>query len=236
MKRLALLLFLSFPAAAQAVPIVLTAGTEDGFGGGVEMPSPSAALASSFPAIFDRQGFDQGLGLNGGKTDASIIHTFDFTGITGDIVAASLRFRIRAMQDTQNALDSDGLGLSFITDPNAVFVDELVYNRGFGRSATDAGLVQSTPWQTGDDVVVILDLAALALDPFDGGGTLSILDGLNDNGFLDVFIGDETFVDFIELTLDVDNTTVVPVPVPAALGLLGMGLAMMGFARRRARA
>ena len=74
------------------------------------------------------------------------------------------------------------------------------------------------------DATFTLDLAVL---PLDGGGTIDLIPMLNSNGFVDVFVGDESGTDYFQLTL--------VIPEPSTLPLLSLGLSALAAKRRRVR-
>ncbi len=209
------LIFISNSVHAMTV----TAGIDDSFGGGADLASPSPALAASLgvPLIdFDIAG-----------QNTSVAHTF--TDLPSILVAGTLRFRVRG---TANGANTDGIALSFVTDPADTYVDEIAYRRTFGTfggggtvfSDPDSGLITpGSEWAIGSNALVELDLAAL---PLDAGGTFNILPLIEAAGFIDVLLGDDSMVDFIELNLQ-------PVPIPPSAALFLSALVTLRLFKRR---
>lgn len=194
------------------------AGSLDDFALPPDPTTPSAALVASVrafvgPSAPDQlfQDFDWIAGVNGGSANRNVGHTF--TGLPATIVAASLTLRVRpgAIDETH----SDGIILSFVDAPTTSYTAAIVYKRTFGQDpglppqpgvifdAPDPGLLQSTPWarsspEENSAVTFTLDLAAL---PLVTGATLNLIDALNQRGFLDVVVSDETGVDYMYLSL-----------------------------------
>lgn len=211
------LAFILSLASGEALGLAFTGGVDDGFGGGVEPAAPSAPLLGSYggPVIdFDVASIDEPL-----------LHTF--AGLPANLASGTLTFRVRGVS---SGADTDGLALSFVTDGTATFADEVVYARNFGTFAGGGGVFQDpddglltpgVPWGIGSEVLITLDLGALPLAP---GGTVDLLPAIGAAGFLDVLLGDDSMVDFVELNL-------VAVPLPAGLVLLISGVAALRLPR-----
>ncbi len=193
--------------AGLADALVITAGLEDGFTGPSDPASPSSALSASVGtamADFDVE-----------DNNANVAHTF--ADLPTNSVGGTLRFRVRAGSGLSN---TDGIILSFVTNAGDNYLDEIVYRRTYGLyggggtvfSDPDDGLL--TPgavWVSGSDESITLDLAAL---PLSDGGVFDILPSINGAGFLDVLLGDDSVVDFVELQLQA-----VPAPPTAVIFL-----------------
>jgi hypothetical protein len=196
----------------------LLAGAIDHFALPPDPATPSTALVASVRAFVAPtapdplfQDFDQIAGVNGGSANLNVGHTF--MGLPATVVAASLTLRVRP-----GAIDvttSDGIIVSFVDAPTTNYATAIVYKRTFGQyaglppgpgvifDAPDPGLLQSTPWgpsppEENSAVTFTLDLAAL---PLVTGATLNLIDALNQRGFLDVVVSDETGVDYMYLSL-----------------------------------
>jgi hypothetical protein len=110
---------------------------------------------------------------------------------------------------------TDSVRLGFAAGVGAAAEENRAWERRLGGTDLDpnAGLLAGQVWTSGDEVLLTLDLAALPIDRPLGdpdGQTLSLIDALNANGFLDVTVVDETAVDFIELVLETSDGAVTP--------------------------
>lgn len=200
--------------------ITVTAGLVDNFLGGPDPANPSPELAT---LLITTANFDE---LN---SDANVGHTF--ADLPGNIVSATLEIHLKA--NNVPGVETDGIFISFVDDTTTALVDDIVWKRTFGDYAgggtvfdvADPGLLTpGVSWAAGNEYTFTLDLSAL---PEIDGSTVNILALINENGFFDITVGDETMVDYFRLTYSA-------VPVPAAVWLFGSGLlGLIGTARRK---
>ena len=108
-----------------------------------------------------------------------------FTSLPTQIQRATLEIRLRA----GIGADNDSMGMQFIAPINAA---NPLIEWGLGMQA-----LTGLSWSTGQTTTVVLDLATL---PATSGGT--ILDTMNQRGYLDVLVFDDTAVDYIKLDMD----------------------------------
>lgn len=212
---------------------VYLAGTVDAFALPADPALPSSELVAIDPSGVGQpfQDFDLIAGVNGGKRNHVVGHTF--SDLPSRIVGATLELRVQAGE----LPNSDGILFSFVDAQASIYLDTVAFARTFGQFPgggpgflfpdPDPGLLVSDEWSEGDDEAFTLDCAFL---PLADGGTLSLIPQLNTHGFLDVIVSDETGVDYYRLTL----TTV---PEPSTLILLAISaVGLLAFARRRRRA
>ncbi len=166
-----------------------TAGAADDFAPPTEPASPS----SEFLAFLGSPApvFDQ--------TNSNRRFGHTFTGLPTGIVGATLTTRLRAL--TTVDATNDSLHLEF--SPGPVFA--------WGRNLNS---LTGKTWSSPDQHDLVLDLAAL---PPSGAGVTDVLAALAD-GDLDVFVQDDTAVDFV--TLRVEH---YPPPPPCAAPPWGLG-------------
>jgi hypothetical protein len=152
----------------------VTAGKDDKckFTLPTEPASPSTALVTAFPGTW-RQ-FDEII------SNKKFGHTF--TGLPAGIVAAQLEMCLRAGYDIPQ---NDALHLQFL---NPIFA----WGKGI---ASIPPLIGTGVWNVGDQKKLILDLGNL---PPSTAGVTSIL-GTLASGKLDVYIQDDTAVDYVTL-------------------------------------
>jgi uncharacterized repeat protein (TIGR01451 family) len=165
---------------------VLTAGVEDDFltGNGPELSSPNNALLAymgGYPV--DSQDFD------GTSSNQFFGHTF--TDLPPGIVGATLEIGLQVISGDSN---NDVIRLA-MTSPVAPYA--------FAWSSGLAALAGGS-WTTGASQVFTLDLQDLP-------GGADILSDINSTNTLDVFVQDDTAVDYITLTI-------VTCPVDIAIG------------------
>ena len=211
---------------------IFQAGEIDGFTLPPDIATPSPELAAILTNSYGGfQNFDLVANVNGGSDNTQVAHTF--TGLPSHIFSATLEMRVFAGSGWMSGESTDGLILSFVDSSTTEWVDDIVYKRTFGPytgsgtifSDPDAGLLKSSPWSIGDDFTFTLDLSVL---PLAAGGALNLFSSIEDHGFLDVTVSDETGVDYMKLNVNA-------VPIPGAVWLLGSGLAGIIGLRRKAR-
>ena len=210
-----------FQATTVADMIVLQAGNQDAFAAPADPTSPSTALVDAYAAWeyggttinFDVFSYDHG-----------VAHTF--FGLPPGITDATLELRLRGMS-VENPWN-DAMHLLFVDATTPEWVEARAWARYLKDLRSDLGL--GSGWGPGEDATFVLPLGAL---PTADGSTLDLIPELNDRGFLDVVVVDDTAVDYMTLTLDTG-----PVPEPSTFGMLS-GLLLTGLAfgilRRRKR-
>ncbi|MCB9854667.1 MAG: immunoglobulin domain-containing protein [Phycisphaerales bacterium] len=199
-------------------------GNDDGFALPRDAATPSTSLEDALFNQNPRDLLDFDMVPNVAPPDAtpnrSVAHTF--SGLPGDLVSATLEFRVQAGgSNQQNAEGTDLIRLGFAIGSGAAAEFEnqgdnaFFWTRYFGSgNSTEAlftdGSGQPVPWRLGDERLVTLDLAALPLPPQTGGGTTNFLPQINARGYLDFVVSDDSGVDFVRLTgVRSDGTTVV---------------------------
>jgi uncharacterized repeat protein (TIGR01451 family) len=188
-----------------AVPVTtsFTAGVQDGFvlTNGLEESHPSAALLA-FINIYTagNQHFDNALyGPNNNGTSFNKVFGHTFTGLPMGVAGASLEIGLQVIGTQLSS--NDGISL-YMTGPNS-----------FAWSA-NIGVLAGVPWKTGASTVLTLGFAALP------GGT-SILSNMNLSQTLDVYVQDDTAIDYIRLIIttcpvDIEVVKTVSDSSPAA--------------------
>jgi hypothetical protein len=177
----------------------MMAGVDDSFAGDSEITLPSPALVNLLNEFQGHQDFDLIPGVNGGRRDRQVAHTF--TGIPSNAVNVFLE--LRAAAGNVPGTDTDGVFLSFADETIPTYADAIIYRRSFGPLLAhqpyyphdDPGLVST--WYFGDEAVVKLDIAAL---PVGDGTTLNLLPTVTTKGFIDVNVSDDTGVDYMLLS------------------------------------
>lgn len=218
--------FFIFAPMANAALITLTGGVEDGFTGGTDIASPSAELDAILSAFGGTVPFDFV------SHDTQVAHTF--TGLSNDIIGATLEFRVRG--GFGSGINTDGLIISFVDSDTIDYLDDIVYARPFGSLEVGGSILKApdpgflTPdeiWSSSSDETISLDLSSLLLNPDSGGGALDLIPLLNSNGFMDVTFSDDSEVDFVRLTLETIDTPEPSIDVsePSSLLLIVFGLA-----------
>lgn len=164
--------------------VELTAGVADNFAPPTEPASPSAEL-QAFLGAGPAPVFDHS------TTNRTFGHTF--TGIPTGVVAAQLTIRLRSLGEIS---DNDSLSLELL--PGATF-----------RWSQRISVLANDPWDSnGDQATLVLDLENLSPSP--SNGVTNVLSALAD-GDLDVYVQDDTTVDFMTLRI-----THCPPPPPCA--------------------
>ena len=186
------------------VDIVITAGVNDNFALPTEPASPSDDLlllmdpyGGGNRVLFPHRQFD----------DVAIDRVFGhtFTGLPQDmIIAATLEIRMFA--GGSDLVSNDAIHLERTGINNALS------SWGFGLTALFNLKTGQLEWKAGSDHTFILDLANL---PPDGDGTTNIIPFMNVDLTLDVYVQDDTAVDYMILTLTVpkgEKVTICHIP------------------------
>lgn len=176
-------------SGAEPCSFTWRSGVEDGYAtdNGVESPEPSDPLkqwiSSWYPQNPDIASYDQ-TDVPSGQVWA---HTFEGIAPPSDrtVCEGALTLRMRAYQTEELMQMNDGLGLPFI-DANGKAMGGTFY-----RYISQIGV------PTGADYTLVLDLANLP----SVSGAMNVLPTIESLGYLDVYVQDDTFVDFSELTL-----------------------------------
>ncbi|MCX6879523.1 MAG: autotransporter-associated beta strand repeat-containing protein [Verrucomicrobia bacterium] len=169
-------------------PTLYSAGiTTDNFAG-PEPAQPSAALAQRLVAA----GAIRFKGFDDCTVNANFAHTF--ANLPSCIVDARLRIRLKACGDF---CDNDTFGVGF-TLPSGAYMPGWGRYLGNGYPASGGVGLFNTPWNAGTVREITLNLAAL---PNADGTTTDLLAKLNQYGFLDLGMQDDTAIDFAELQL-----------------------------------
>jgi len=192
--------------------IVFTAGINDNFALPTEPTSPSSNLLGS--RSWSLKDFDDS------RNDRVVAHTF--TGLPTDIQTATLEVHLRA--GTSFFSHNDGINLTFVEDDQII---PPVGSERWGRriGTGDDGLsfetlqswlgVLSYDWHStaASPAVdtIILDLSNLPLAPGQPASASNLISALNQHGFLDFWIQDDTIVDYIILTVTVPRGEAVTI-------------------------
>lgn len=168
-----------------ALPFTVQAEKPDGyFLPDTEPASPSADMLAAF--AFPRRGFDYRTSAsNFVPSDRWFGHTF--TGLPSNIVGAQMEIRMKAAGGLST---NDTIQLEFL---NPGFAWGHKINTLTPTSGT------ANPWNSTKDKVFILDLDSL---PPSVPGVTSVLGQLSDGEF-DVFVQDDTAIDYILLRLEI---------------------------------
>ena len=165
---------------------VLLAGQPDEFAAGADVPAPDpspalAQLVTGLPQPFDHPGANYHFG-----------HTFRIRE-TGCVTEARLAIRLRPSR-TQSLPDDDGLNVGFVS-PQGVFSSWAAWIGKGGNGGTPNALQQVAWTASSPATTFTLDLGSL---PASGGGTVLAL--LDSKRVLDVYVQDDSSVDFVRLT------------------------------------
>ncbi len=114
-----------------------------------------------------------------------------FTDLPPNIIGAELEMGLVAGEDNPR---NDGIGLQF-TGPGT-HPQTATWRYDFVNLPESGG-----SWYTGSKAVFTLDIDAL---PKTDGSFVSLIDSMNERGYLDLYIHDETGVDYLKLTLTLD--------------------------------
>jgi len=147
---------------------------------------------------FDADQFSEG-GSNGNSN-----WEFGYTFISLPMLTKDAELRIRVKGNNSDIPSNDAIELQYTGDgTNSSFL--------WGSSLAT---LNGSPWNSGSTATFTIKL---------GAGGANILNAINTRGYLDVYVEDDTAVDWIEL-----NT----VPTPGTASLLGLG-GMVAMRRRR---
>lgn len=177
---------------------VFTAGINDNFALPTEPTSPSADFRATFSTAVNFKDFDDT------RNDRVVAHTFK--NLPACIVSATLETQLRAGSSFLS--HNDGLNLTFVGE------DQIVPPIGSERWSRRIGTGHNVPgvlpfdWHSpaiGQTIAtILLDLANLPLAPGQPSSASNLIPALNQHGFLDFYIQDDTDVDFIALTVTTD--------------------------------
>lgn len=170
---------------------LLPAGVNDCYAqAGSEPAIPGACLTTAYPGgawkHFDRTTLDRWVG-----------HTWNFP-LTWNILAAQLRTRARPPVNCTSGSNNDtiSLGLSGCTSAG------WQWNRFFGSGNASPGLVNA-PWCNGSNCQYMFVFNLASLVPASGPPAISLLPLMNTTKRLDLFVQDDTTVDFANLRVQV---------------------------------
>jgi len=154
-------------------------GTQDNCSGAVEPANPSVGLESCCAAASGRRDFDEG------GADKTLLHSFDLSTVDGCIQSATLRFRARPEGATSGD-DTLTLSIREVSAPGRPLPpsEPVIWT-------TRMDALAGNPWTTADfpDCDVTFEVSIPD----------SVLLGLRSLRRLDVAIGDDTIVDFLDL-------------------------------------
>ncbi|MCH7472594.1 hypothetical protein IIA79_06545 [bacterium] len=181
--------------------IVYTAGIIDNFALPTDPTSPSSNLLGA--GSWSIKDFDDP------TINRVIAHTF--TSLPEGIQAATLEVHLRA--STNNLSHNDGINLTFVEDDQ--IIPPIGSERWSRRIGTGHGVpgVLSYDWHstTASPAIdtIILDLSNLPLAPSQPASASNLLPALNDHGFLDFWVQDDTDIDFMTLTVTFTGKVVI---------------------------
>jgi len=179
------------PICENPVETVFVAGVDDNFNtsNGAELSSPSVDLQAF---LSQYQGGTQDFDVLG--NDRVFGHTF--TGLPTGIIAATMEIHLRALSGKPS---NDGIGLELVggTTPFAWY-SRISQLPGAGGT-----------WNQGQHAVFTLNLAAL---PNANGGFTDILPNINVDQALDVYVQDDTAVDYMILNVTTCGNCIPPPP------------------------
>ncbi len=224
------LLALIIPLYVSAAPITLQAGDMDDFSPGD--PADVTTRRSGFDAAVrfevnnndfhnnNPREFDVWYDARAGN------HTFgySFENLLEIKPGAPVMLELGLKADASTSLTED-IGLMYVgTPPTERSPLPLITDFLWGRSLTMLGLPD--PWDHSAMGTLILDLRSL---PTPAGGFVNLVPDINAAGYLDIYIRDDTAVDYIKLSYH------AAAPAPATLGIVLLGLALMVSSIRASR-
>lgn len=175
-----------------SVTLTYTAGVNDNFSPPFEQTSPSDDLlllmdpyGGGNRTLFPHRQFDDK------AVDRVFGHTF--TGLPGNIQAAT--FEIHMFAGGSSLVSNDAIHLE------RTGVNDALTSWGLGLTA-----LFGQPWIGGSDHTFVLDLANL---PPDAQGDTDIIPFMNMDNALDVYVQDDTAVDYMTLTITVPRGAAV---------------------------
>lgn len=190
-------------AQNNTVDISITAGVNDNFALPFETTSPSLNLLGT--RGWNLKDFDDP------QWDRVVAHTF--TGLPDGIQAATLEVHLRAGASSMSY--NDGINLTFVGDDQIMPpIGAERWGRRIGSRGSLPGVlpydwVSTTASQTVD--TIILDLGNLPLAPSQPSSASNLIPAMNQHGFLDFWIQDDTDVDYITLTVTVPRGEAVTI-------------------------
>jgi hypothetical protein len=167
----------------------------------------------------------------GGFPEVNALLVHRFSALPPNIIGATLEFRVRSIAGATGI--SDGISILFDDGTSAGDLTELWW-RFFGEFAVppypyEEGLLQPFDvWNFPDDETFVIDLAMLPKAPALGGGFVNVIPKLNQYGFMDVVLGDESSTDYLILRLTVACTGGVPATQTVRLGSPANPAALLG--------
>ncbi|MBI3785293.1 MAG: hypothetical protein HY270_18020 [Deltaproteobacteria bacterium] len=195
---------------------LLEAGVDDHFSttNGAEPAAPSQGLQTLINAhpVLPRSDFD------GVLMNSQFGHTFVLP--TDDcIVAARLEIRVQPLADAPNGSDNDAITLGFVNSSGQLGTHWSAY---FGNGNSGLPALLGSQWVPGNfpaGNLFTLDLGSLP------GGT-SLLAELNAKRSLDIYIQDDTSVDYIRLIVSlcpcpIPTPTLTPTATPTSIACVG---------------
>ena len=192
------------------------AGIADGFTLPTEpaVPGPELSLVGSSDKDFDDM-----------TGDRAVRHTF--TSLPQNILNGTLEISLIAVNNGATCNDTIGLQANNVGTPGLAWSRRIGTNGPAPWCAGPAGLL-STPWNAGNSTTLTLNLNAL---PNADGSTKCLIARINADNRLDVFVQDDTAVDYMTLrvntccrkvvrkiTADVNDDNIVNVRDLAQLG------------------
>lgn len=199
------------PATVSANPgtvTVFTAGVNDNFAMPTEPTSPSSNFLGWLSSMnANLKDFDDP------QWDRIVAHTF--AGLPQGICEATLEIHLRAGASSLSY--NDTISLTFIgDDQNIPLIGPEHWSRRIGSDGTVPGVlpynwVSPAAFQTVD--TIILDLSNLPLAVGQPSSAGNLISALNQHGFLDIYVQDDTDVDYMTLTVTSNCAIVVDIDI-----------------------
>lgn len=188
------------------------AGVDDNFAGGTDPASPSSGLQQHIPTPPSWQGwkdFDENV------YDSVLGHTFtNVVPAPGTIKEAYFELRVKPNSSAGGwpyaieSIKNDSINLSFIGNGGSPLASG--WSRNFGLSGSVPGLFVGLWTINSAPELLDLDLSAL---PNSDGSTTNLLQTLQAQKFLDLWVHDETVVDYAKLRVVSCHPKKISVPV-----------------------